>query len=274
MVIATKKISMNSKVSQTKSPEWHEQWSLFQDHEPWLFEDWIAPIKLEDFQGKAVLECGCGGGQHTSWVAPLATSITAIDLNTTDIARERNQDFQNITFIEDDIANMNLNRQFDIVFCIGVIHHTDNPDKTFTNMYHHCKPGGLMIVWTYSAEGNVLVRWGVEPIRKLLLSRLSRKTLDYLATIITAGLYPFVYTTYLIPWLKFLPYYEYFTNFRKLSFRRNVANVFDKLNAPQTYFTRYETCQKWFNTNDFEPDTISIRSYRGVSYSLCGRKKD
>ena len=80
---------------------------------------------MEDFKDKEVLECGCGGGQHTSFIAPYAKHITAVDLNTTAIARERNKGKANIEFIEADIMTMDLNKQFDIVFSIGVIHHTD-----------------------------------------------------------------------------------------------------------------------------------------------------
>ncbi len=55
-------------------------------------------------------------------------------------------------------------------------------------------------------------------------------------------------------------------NFRKLPFRRNQLNVFDKLNAPQTRFTTLAKSREWFNEKRFVPDSISIRKYAGVSY--------
>ncbi len=246
---------------------------MFQDHERFLFEEWIAPATLADFQAKDVLEAGCGGGQHTAFIAPIATSVTAVDLNTADLARQRNRQFANVTFVEADIATMDLGRQFDVVCCIGVIHHTDDPDRTFANLYGHCKPGGRMIVWTYSAEGNGLVRFCVEPLRKLLFRHIPRRTLALVSRFITALLYPFVYSVYRIEQLRFLPYFEYFRNFRRLSFERNVLNVFDKLNAPQTRFTTRTKCSEWFNRHRFEEESISIRPYAGVSYSLTGIKR-
>ena len=258
--------------TQRKHNEWHEQWTLFQDDERFLFAEWIAPVTLEDFRGKSVLECGCGGGQHTSFMAPLAASVTAVDLNTADLARQRNSRFANVHFVEDDIATMRLDQQFDVVVCIGVIHHTDDPDRTFESIYRHCRPGGKVIVWTYSAEGNAMVRFGVEPVRKLLLRRLPRAALVGLSRFMTALLYLPVYSVYALPFTRFLPYYEYFGNFRRLSFSRNVLNVFDKLNAPQTRFTTLKKCHEWFDTNRFEPGSISIRRYAGVSYSLVGVK--
>ena len=78
----------NLLIMQQKS-EWYEQWELLQCNELFLFKDWIYPATLKDFRGKDVLECGCGGGQHTSFVSPFAKSVTAVDLNTVDIAKER-----------------------------------------------------------------------------------------------------------------------------------------------------------------------------------------
>ncbi len=253
--------------------EWYQQWSLFRDEERFLFEDWIAPVTLDDFRDKDVLECGCGGGQHTALVATVARSITAVDLNTIEIARQRNALCQNVHFVEANIEIMDLGRKFDIVFSIGVIHHTDDPDRSFERIYEHCKPGGLVIVWTYSAEGNALVRYVVEPVRKVLLKHLPRKALVWLSWMLTLAMYPIVCTVYRIRFLGFLPYYRYFENFRRLSLKRNVLNVFDKLNAPQTKFTTLAKCHEWFSPTRFEQGTISISNYAGVSYSLSGLKR-
>ena len=258
---------------QSKQDEWKEQWTIFKDDERFLFDEWIAPRTIEDFRGKSVLECGCGGGQHTAFVAAVADTVTAVDLNAIEVARARNARFTNIRYVESDIAALDLPDRFDVVFCIGVIHHTDDPDRTFDAIYRHCKPGGLVIVWTYSAEGNALVRWIVEPGRRLFLTRLSRPLLVRLSEVITALLYPIVYTVYLPKLTSFLPYHEYFANFRRLSFRRNVLNVFDKLNAPQTRFTTLAKCRQWFSPGRFDEATIAIHRYAGVSYSLSGIKR-
>lgn len=257
---------------QKKSLEWSEQWELFKDDERFLFFDWIQPVQIDDFQGKEVLECGCGGGQHTAIMAEVAKFVTAVDLNTADLARKRCSNFENVDFIEADLNTMDLAREFDIVICIGVIHHTDNPDQVFHNLYRHLRPGGKLIIWTYSAEGNAMVRLVVEPIRKLFLRHLSRPALVIVSKIITAFLYAPVYSVYCISWMKWLPYYEYFRNFRRLSFDRNVLNVFDKLNAPQTRFTTLETCEDWMNDSRFEEGSTLIKPYLGVSWTLVGSK--
>lgn len=245
---------------------------MFADNERFLFEEWIRPAITEIFRGKDVLECGCGGGHHTAIMAENAASVTAVDLNCADLARSRCAGLSNVDFVDADLAAMDLGRQYDVVICIGVIHHTDDPDATFRNLYRHCKPGGTVIIWTYSAEGNAMVRYGVEPIRKLFLRNMPRPGLVWLSRLITLMLYPIVYSVYLLP-LKGLPYWEYFANFRRMGFGRNVLNVFDKLNAPQTHFTTRAKAGDWMSPDRFEPASISIQPYVGVSWSLVGVKR-
>jgi SAM-dependent methyltransferase len=255
---------------QLKQSQWYEQWEMFQDEELFLFKDWIYPVTLDDFKNKDVLEAGCGGGQHTSFIAPNAKRITAVDLNTVNIAQQRNIEFNNINFIEADIAEMDLGKQFDIVFCVGVIHHTSDPEKTVKNLKKHLKSGGTLIVWVYSIEGNYLVRTIVEPLRKLFFHKMNRKNLLLISKIITGLMYIPIYSLYRLP-LYFLPYYEYFENFRKMSFERNTLNVFDKLNAPQVDFISYERIKHWFPDQEFA--TINLSSYKGVSWRGSGIKR-
>jgi len=261
---------IETSASQAKQKEWHDQWTLLSDQEKFLFDDWIWPNTLETFRGKDVLEGGCGGGQHTSFVAPFARSVTAVDLNTTDIAKQRNASAKNVTFVEADLATMDLKQQFDVVFSIGVIHHTDSPDTSARNLIRHTKSGGRTIFWVYSDEGNFLVKHLVEPFRKLFLRNISRKSLNFISQIITALVYIPVYTVYLLP-LRFLPYYEYFENFRKLSFYRNNLNVFDKLNAPQVQFITEARARSWMTDQEYKE--IHVSSYKGVSWRISGIKR-
>lgn len=257
-------------MNQTKQKEWLEQWQRFEDQEKWLFEDWIAPVRLEDFRGKRILDAGCGGGQHTSFVAPYAREVVGVDLNAVSVAAERCKDLTNVTFVEGDLARVSFQEPFDVVFCIGVIHHTDSPEQTFANLARLTRPGGRTIIWAYSHEGNFLNRVFVEGVKRRWVHRLSTSSKQRLSKVLTALLYIPIYTVYLLP-LSGLPYYEYFQNFRKLSFARNDLNVFDKLNAPQTEFITHERMGKWFEQHGYKDVVIS--AYKGVSWRGTGVKQ-
>jgi len=253
---------------QEKQAAWHWQWAKFKDDSRQLFEEWIQPHTLEVFRDCTVVDAGCGGGQHTSFVAPMARRVYAIDLNTVALARERNRAFKNVCFVEGDLASVTLPEPADVIFCIGVIHHTADPAATFANLKTLVRPGGLMIVWCYSREGNFLNRWLVEPAKTLLLRRCPRSALVALAWTLTVLLHPIVHTLYRLP-LFFLPYYQYFANWRRLTLARNMLNVFDKLNAPVTHFIPRKEIERWFAPDVFED--LHIHDYVGVSWHASGR---
>ena len=126
-----------------------------------------------------------------------------------------------------------------------------------------------MILWVYSKEGNFLSEYFVEPVRKKFLTDISRKNLLMLSNVITFLMYLPIYSIYLLP-LSFLPFYEYFINFRKLSFYRNSLNVFDKLNAPQVQFIGKSRAMNWLPGDKFSD--VQISAYKGVSWRICGVK--
>ncbi len=245
---------------------WLYQWSALEDKSEMLFREWIHPFRLEDFRGKTVLDGGCGGGAHLRMVAAHAAEVVGVDLTCADLAAERTRDLPSVSVQSGDLATLDLGRQFDVVYSVGVLHHTDDPGQCFRNLARHVKPGGRMIVWVYAHEGNFWNRALVEPLKRWVYGGWPRGLLMALAYALTALLYLPIYTVYLLP-LRFLPYYDYFGNFRRLPFRRNLLNVFDKLNAPQTVFIRQEEVRSWF-ARDFED--IHVSPYVGVSWRGSG----
>lgn len=218
-----------------------------------------------------MLEAGCGGGVHTALIAPYAQHVTAVDLNTIELARQRLQGAKNVSFLEGDIAAMDFGQEFDVVMSVAVVHHTNDPDKTVENLKRHVKPGGKLVLWVYAREGNGFVEYFIEPIRKLLIKHLSRRLVLGIAWALTVILYIPVFTIYLLP-LRSLPYFEYFGNFRRLSFNRNFLNVFDKLNAPQVTFLDNHRVKSWFDGDEFE--VLHLSHYKGVSWRLTARRRN
>ena len=194
---------------------WEWQWSHLEDTSEMLFREWIHPNRIEDFAGKTVLDAGCGGGQHLRFVAPYAEEAVGVDLSCAELAADHCRELANVSTLPGDITHMDLGRAFDIAYCIGVLHHTDDPRESFRNLARHVKPGGRLIVWVYSHEGNWLNRALVEPVKRWLTGRWPRPLLLGLAHVLTALLYLPIYTIYLLP-LPGLPYYEYFRNWRRL----------------------------------------------------------
>lgn len=253
---------------QEKQKNWKEQWEEFYDDSLFLFTEWIHPQTVDFFRNKDVVDCGCGGGQHINFIAPYANSMLGIDLNTVEVAR-KNIRHKNVRFLEGDLATIKLDRTYDVTYCIGVLQHTVNPDRTFSNIKTFAKPGGRVIIWCYSKEGNYLNWTVLEPIKRAILLKLPMKIKMLVGWFLTLAMYFPIYTIYLLP-LKFLPYFYYFKNWRLLSFKRNWLNVLDKINAPLTNFITKDQVYNWFNEKDFQD--IYIDNYNGISWRASGTK--
>lgn len=120
------------------------------------FRNWTG-VDPEDFVGKDVLDAGCGMGRNSYW--PLrwgAKSVTAFDNDEQSLASARTTltEFPNATVIRSDISHTPWENEFDLVLCIGVLHHLRNPRLALENFARALRPGGEMIVWVYSYEGN------------------------------------------------------------------------------------------------------------------------
>jgi SAM-dependent methyltransferase len=106
-----------------------------------------------------VLIAGCGTGQQAlqSAVAygPQA-HLTAMDLSAASLGYASNMAVQhaidNVSFVQGDILDCGLlDRAFDIIECVGVLHHMADWRAGCTALQQKLKPGGLMYIGLYSA---------------------------------------------------------------------------------------------------------------------------
>lgn len=260
--------------TQEQQDEWRQQWTLMAGDEHQneeLFWEWISPLTVDDFRGKRVLDAGCGGGHMLSYIAPYVREGIGIDLNTSEISRERLQHQKHIRIVEGDLARWNDERDFDLVYSIGVVHHTADPQASARHLLDLVKPGGKLALWVYGYEGNALTRWFVEKPKRFLFSWMPRKWLWLAARLLTALIYPVVYTLYALPF-RSLPYWAYFQNWKRLTFQRNADNIFDKLNAPTTHFIRRSEIDTWFaGVKDVK--SLEVSSWCDISWRILITKR-
>ncbi len=159
------------------------------------FRNWTNPLTEKDFIGKTVLDAGCGMGRNSYW--PLlwgAASVTAFDLDSRSVnaAKETLARFPNAEVVQQSIYDIAWENKFDIAFSIGVIHHLKDPAKALSNMTRALKPGGRILMWVYSYEGNEWIVKFVNPIRKNITSKLPLGLVHIISYICSVPLYCFV----------------------------------------------------------------------------------
>ncbi|MBM3231060.1 class I SAM-dependent methyltransferase [Candidatus Peregrinibacteria bacterium] len=108
--------------------------------------EFSAVFALIDWEGKEVLDVGCGTGDMCALIAGAgAKRSVGIDFAESAIT-EANKKYQapNLTFICGDVAD--LEDRFDVVISNGTLEHMDDPLKTLRQLKTMLKPGGSLIM--------------------------------------------------------------------------------------------------------------------------------
>ncbi len=242
------------------------------------FEDWIAPLTRADIEGKRVLELGCGNASlmvHMALWKP--AYLEGVDLGDSVLSAEKNlAGTANVKVTQADLVSFASSEPFDVVYCIGVLHHLQEPEKGFESMVRNTKPGGAFHGWVYAREGNGMIVYAVDPIRKIASRLPWWFTKYFLATPLVAPFYLYAKLMRALPrWssLKKLPLYEYalWIGARGFSFFRHVA--FDQLVTPQTAYIPRATIENWLTSrSEIDQQSTYVIKRNGNSWKFGGRK--
>mgnify|MGYP001414663738 FL=1 len=119
----------------------------------------IFPNKFNfknNFLKPEVLIAGCGTGSHlANTIYYLNANITAVDLSLSSLAYAKRKiediGYKNINYLNGDILSLkNLNNKFDIIECIGVLHHMERPLDGLKVLLDLLKSDGVLKLGLYS----------------------------------------------------------------------------------------------------------------------------
>lgn len=112
-------------------------------------------------QPESLLVAGCGTGRHALYCAlgyGPRTQVLAIDLSTASLAyalrKSKRIAAPNLAFLQADILDLDLlDREFDIIESVGVLHHMADPMAGWRKLCERLKPGGVMRIGLYRDLG-------------------------------------------------------------------------------------------------------------------------
>ncbi len=125
------------------------------------FKNQIKPnqIKIENnFEYPKILIAGCGTGHHACIAQDYINSkILCVDLSLSSLAyakRKTNElGFNNIEYLNTDILELHkLKKKFDVIECIGVLHHMKNPLEGLKILLDLLESNGLIKLGLYSEK--------------------------------------------------------------------------------------------------------------------------
>jgi tetratricopeptide (TPR) repeat protein len=152
---------VQSQYEQNPYPRWiampRKNKENFKDYMRQLFPHFVPPPFLDG--ATRVLVAGCGTGQHPIQMALKYDNfeILAVDISKSSLAyairMARKYNVNNIRFMQGDILDLSkLNDQFDIIECIGVLHHMKDPLKGWKILSDLLVNNGLMAIGLYSEK--------------------------------------------------------------------------------------------------------------------------
>jgi SAM-dependent methyltransferase len=250
------------------------------------FVDWFAPIEPASIEGKSVLEMGFGNGSllyHVGSCRP--ARLAGVELGDTHETARRN-----LTHLPEgmldlhrgDLTAVDLG-PFDLVYCIGVLHHLEHPERGFEAVLRHTRPGGRFHCWVYGREGNDVVVHVVDPIRRIasklpwwlakygVALPLAVPYYAYAKSLRFVSQYATVGAAHEILQRMPLEKYSQWIAQRSFPFFHHVA--FDQLVTPRTHYISEPTIRGWLERPEIDPSSTYVIQRNGNSWKFGGRRR-
>lgn len=233
------------------------------------FETFRIPPDL--FQGKRVLDAGCGMGRWSYAAAKFgACHVVGIDLHDgVKAARRLTQDVGRVSVLNADIFALPFREaSFDSIISIGVLHHTGDTHRAIRSLLPLLRPGARLFLQLYETRGEAKDRRMAALLR--ITNRIPKRLLYRLCAVLVAARY--------VPLLKNLiqavNHFVQIVSFGKhRTFWRNVADTYDWHCCPYRTFHTAEELFSLFAEAGLVDVAITNPAYRG-GINIVGRRPE
>jgi SAM-dependent methyltransferase len=257
--------------------DFSDQWNRFPDPHSTGYSgskeylaDLLRPLlELEELKDAYVAEIGAGTGRIIRMLIESgARKALALEPSGSDGLLEHNlESYRDRVEIVPATGEQLPPRDFDYVFCVGVMQHISDPLPVLQAALRSLKPGGRYFMWLYAKEGTALYRSIIIPVRSVT-RHLPDPVLNGLCRTLNFGL-----EAYISACARFrgLPASRYMKEVGgKISRQARIMGIYDQLNpAWVRYYSRNEL-ENMMNAAGFTD--VKTFHWNGYSWSVLGAR--
>lgn len=129
----------------------------------------------DDVRGKLVLDVGCGMGRFANVIVKWGGRVVGIDLSlAVESAQSNLGGTRQFQALQASVFNLPFKLEsFDLIYSLGVLHHTPDCKKAFMALPPLLKRGGNIAIWVYSSH--TFPDCGVDEIRDRAIRRFTTR---------------------------------------------------------------------------------------------------
>ncbi len=225
-------------------------------------------LPLAQIQGRRVLEVGSGNGRIVKMLLDAgAAHVTAAEPSSgIDSLRqnlgERAERVECLRVRGEELPELDA----ELAFCIGVLHHLEDPLPAVRRVREVLRPGGRFLIWVYGREGNACYILFAETLRRITRV-LPDAVLAALAHALTFFLGIYVVLCRHLP----LPLGSYMREvMSRFNRQERFFLIFDQLNCGYAkYYTGDETRRL---LEDADLQSVRLHHRHGMSWTAIGEK--
>jgi SAM-dependent methyltransferase len=251
-------------------PEWEENY--------WGY---MARLSPDFFQGKTILDAGCGMGRHLYYTGQYGQEVFGVDFSrAVDVARHNTKHLPNVHVIQADLLRLPFKpRVFDFIYSLGVLHHIPESEEALSSLVSRIALGGELRIYVYwnieeSALWKRLLLRGVSAARQVT-TRLPHPLLSCLCYPIAAS----AWLTFVLPYkiLSHIPATRRFAGsmplnqYARYPFGVLVNDQFDRFSAPLEKRYSAAEVQRWLESAGLSEVTV-LPHWGWVGHGKCERK--
>ncbi len=264
---------MGDKTESRTIDDFGEQWNHFADNDGFyasveVLEQILGPVaSVDEFEGARVADIGSGTGRIVLMLLNSGAShVTAVEPSSGVEGLRRNLEHVSsqvdVIHAEGDKLPAGLN--LDFVVSIGVIQFIEDPQSTLRAAWKALRPGGKLIIWVYSVEGNRAYVAAVTALRAIT-TRLPHRALLALCTAITYGLDLYIFACRHLPRIPW-PLRDFMVNTHSRVDREGRKYiVYDQLNPTYVKYYRGPEVTSMLERAGF--DDVQLYHRQGYSWT-------